>query len=119
MVSRSEKRANETACRTNLACLRDLAGPVEVPMAPNGLIKTRYPSRDLRKHQQKERGEANGRRYCGTVTKYSGTLLKLPSKMGRSADSGNTETVNICMRLIIMCFKDSKHVCYMLLYRMC
>lgn len=29
-----------------------------------------------------------------TVTKYSGTLLKQPSKMGRSADSGNTETVN-------------------------
>lgn len=43
---------------------------------------------------QEEHGEANGRRYCGTVMKHSGTLLGQPSKLGRSADSGNTETVN-------------------------
>lgn len=43
---------------------------------------------------QEEQGEASGRRKCGTVMKYSRTLLEQPSQLGRSADSVNTETVN-------------------------
>lgn len=48
----------------------------------------------MKKHQQEEDGKANGRMYYGIVTKYNGTLLKQNSKLGRSADSGITETVN-------------------------
>lgn len=48
----------------------------------------------LEETSQEEQGEENGRRKCGTVMKYSGTLLEQPSQLGRSADSGKTETVN-------------------------
>lgn len=48
----------------------------------------------LEETSPEEQGEANGRRKCGTVMKYSGDSIRQPSQLGRSADSGNTETVN-------------------------